>query len=1108
MLSIIYGLPGSRKSDHIHSLIIDNLASGGNSVLVVPEQKALTEELRIYEKASSYSLLGLEVINFDKLCETVFRKCGSLSLKYVTDSTKKLLLSRALADISPALKECFGRYDDQAYISQMLTQLTEFKNARITPGSLASANRSLSEHEDGEHGRLSRKLEDLSLIFASYNTLVNEVSVDPCDRLTKAAELILAHDPFSGHKVFFDSFNGFTAQEYQVITALLSCKVDVTVSLCHPGNDASEVFLYTEDTENRLLRCAASANAEISKTIISDGCTYNSPALEHIAKNFTLTGSSDAVFESNDVAVISCSDMFDECETCASLISRDVHNGSRYRDIMVVVRDLDSYKGLIDTAFERYCIPYFFSDKTDITQKSLVRFILSALSICKSTPKYTDIITYIRCGLTDLTDFETDMLESYAAAWKITGKIWYSDDGFTMNPRGYIPLTGEDAEMLEELNSLRERVMQPLDGLRADLKKCKTVSDHSRAIYAFLTSGTVREKLADRTVTMQAQGEPILAAEEAGLWKALCDALDELDNALGTHECDHDEYVKLLNMILSDTDIGTIPQSGDVVTVTDATMLRAHDIKHTFMLGCEDGVFPKNAKVPGVLSVEERKVLAEHNLDEIAFDPVTEASRELFHFYCTACSPSDKLTLSYSRHSLSNDEQFPSSALLRISSMFGDITVNSSELDICDKITSTSLFIEHIQYLKNSIPDDMISSFINSNEAVSNEYKQASLPISRVDECLSSSSVQAAFPGDLYVSQSVTDSYSKCPFSFQCKYSLKLRDKTSDSIQKNDIGTLVHAVLDDFLQGGYADTVRDGTVDRDEVIRRIRDITDKRSKLLLEFTPEEKRSRVSRMLDRVAELTAASAANLAEEFTQSNFVSSFCEFPISAKSKGGLLPIKLTLEDGSFLVLGGIADRVDTMVKGGKLYIRVADYKTGSRTFSLESVRAGMSLQLLIYLFSIWENADEAFKKAVGAAPDCEVIPAAAEYIMTMPKGVAGTQDHGELIDSLSRAFKRSGIYLADSDIINDMDKGITGKFVPVSSKLTTNKQAVMQTLEEFRLLKNELSGILINIGNGIKSGNAVIKPLQDPDINTDACAYCQMKPVCKNAGAHLITEE
>ncbi len=1113
MLNIVYGIPGTPRSTHIYSLALDNLKAGGTSILIVPEQEAISAERKIYEMSKDTPLLGLEVLNFDKLAETVFRKCGSLSLKYISDGTKKLLLSRVLADLSLALNEFTGRHDDTSFVSSMLSQITELKYAQVTPTSLAEASKKISFENPENSERLIGRLNDLSLIFASYNSVVSEISSDPCDNLTKCAELIRKHKPFGETKIYFDSFNGYTAQEFDIISAILSTGTDLTVSLCHPGVECdSELFAFTGATNERLIKCAEKSGAEVKKTVLDETTYFRSDSIAHIARKFTSAGRAEKYEGDFDVSIISCSDIFDECESCAALIAKDIRDGLRYRDISIVLRNPDNYKGIIDEALERYNIPCFFSPKTDICEKSLTRFIFAALEICKNGARYTDIITYLRCGLTSLSEFEIDKLENYASTWKVSGKIWYSEDGFTMNPRGYMPLTDKDAKTLEVINALRMTVMGELENFRDRLKNLKTVSDFSLAVYDFITGADVCNKLAKRAQILENQGEHVLALEEAGLWKALCSAFDELVSSLGDHECDLEEYTKLLRMALSDTDIGTIPQSKDIVTIGDATLLRAHDISHTYMLGCNDGEFPKSLSVPGLLTLEERRVLASYKLDEILFDPFAEASKELFHFYSAACSAASRVTLMHTRRDLAGDELFPSSALTRIANMFDKSTITSNELDPYDRIVNGSSFIEHIPYLKEYVSGEQIDKFTDSDPILEQKRRLASTLLCDTNERLSKQAVDSAFPGDLKISQSATDMYAKCPFSFQCKYSLKLREKGSATIESADVGTLVHAVLDDFLQNELTSVMNDdGTVDTDKVYHRIREITDRRSKLLLEFTPEEKRARVAHMLNRIADITALTGANLAEEFAQSGFKPTFFEFPVSTSSKGGLLPIKLSLDDGSYIVLGGIADRVDTLIKADKLYIRVADYKTGKRAFSLESIKLGLSLQLLIYLFSIWENANIEFKTTAGADPDAEVVPAAAEYVMTTPELSGVDPDTTKFSKNLEKAFKRSGIYLADPEIIEEMDRGFSARYVPVNSKMSATGSSVLASLDELNELKDEVSGILVEIGNGIKSGNAAINPITKlPGTMYSACTFCSMKPVCKNVAAvsELADEE
>ena len=1104
MLSLIYGGFTSARSNYIYTLVSESLKAGNECILVVPEGDAVNAERRMTELTRDFSALGLEVMNFDKLSETVFRKCGSLSLSFISDGAKKLILSKTLSELSPALTEFTARHDDSAYVTKILSAITELKYASITPTALSRAAKEIEAAE--EDNRLCRKVNELALIFSAYNATLGEFGGDSTDDLTKCAELIRADKPFSGKKIFFDAFLGYTAQEYGVIESLMSTGADITISLCNPGNDdTSEVFAFTNDTAERLVRIAKKCGTKIEYTYtdIADG--YESEAIAYLSKNYSLvkTQDSGSFGKTEDVNIISCADLFDECEICAAKVADAVRHGLRYRDIGIIIRDTDKYRGIIDLALERFGIPCFFSSKCDITEKSLIRFITSAVTICKSGARFSDIITYIRCGLTSLSENDADLIESYASSWKISGNIWFNDEGFNMNPRGYMPLTQKDADKLDRINTARLELMAPLAAFMAELKGCKTVRNYAKAISDFVTDMNICEKLAARSLLFESRGESILAKEEEGLYAALSSALDELVRALGECECTCDEFMKYFAMILSDTDIGTIPQSHDVVTISDAATHRTPGLKHIFMLGCNEGEFPKSTAAPSILSLEERRILSEHKLEEIEYDPVLEAEKELFFFFSAAVSASKKITLTYRRRGDTGEELKASTALSQVKALFDDIETVSDQIAGKDRIFTKDGLVEHLPYLERGLLKKL-TSLVSEDIELAEIVSRASRPISKRNEKLSASVAKQIHNGNLYLSQSITDSYSNCPFSYRCKYTLGLREKNTPELSRSDMGTVVHSVLDDFMKNELQASVKDGKADREYIYEKIREITEKRTELLLAFTSEEKRARSKRLLERMAEITAHSAADLADEFAQSGFKATFFELPISEKSKDGdsILPIRMTLEDGSFVLLGGIADRVDTMAKGSKLYVRVADYKTGKRAFSLENIRQGLSLQLLIYLFSIWDNADELFKLKAGADKDAEVIPAGAEYVMTTPdkKGLPTDTEEFDLANALSKAFKRSGIYLADETVLKDMDAGLSGRFIPVNSKLNATGSSVLASFDELNDLKDEVSGILLEIAEGIKKGDAKIAPLPpSPDRKVSACAYCPMKPVCKN---------
>ncbi len=1110
MLRIIYGACDSSKSEYLYSLAIDSISSG-SVFLIVPEQAALSAEKRIYELSEDSSSLGLEVLNFERLAETVFRKCGFLSYNYINDSAKKLLLRKAMTDIKPALSEYGAWTEDESFISNMLAQITEFKHSKVSPETLARVSTSLSANEEESNAKLIKRLDDISLIYAAYNTLVGEHFDDRGDDLSKCSELILSSAPFKRASFFFDEFNGFTVQQYDVISALLKTGNEVYVTLCHPGipfesAEGAEIYTYTYETEASLIKLAEDIGCEVHKTVFDDSIKFTSPDLAYICKHFSLVGKQKSEGKPDgSVRAISCADIFDECETCAALIAEDVRQGLRYKDITIITRDVDRYKGIIDAVLERHSIPVYFSSKTDITEKSLVRFIFSAFAICSVRTDYTDVITHMRCGLTKLDERECDLLEAYASTWRIKGKAWWDPDGFKMNPRGYVPFSEDDQKHLDEINSIVLSLMSGLEALKSSLHSSKTVREYSAAVYEYMKLSGVTEKLARRSVIMKSRGEDVLSKEEAGLWKALCSALDVLCTTVGELECETDTYLSLLKLVLNDTEVGTIPQTNDAVTVGDASLMRADSVRHTYLIGCSEGLFPKSVTEPALLSRKDRLALKDNNIKGMEFDPALEASMELFWFYRAATSPSDRLTMTYSR-SEGNEEQFPSSAFMRICNMLDGILINSAEIDVSKRIISAGSFAEYAPYLKACGYENELDKLLDEDESLKEAVLHDEAPLIANEETVSKENVSSVFKGDLHLSQTATDLFVGCPFAFHCKYSLGLKEANSSEIQKTDTGTLIHSILESFVRGANEDGLFDAEeIDVNEISKRIGEITERQSSLIMEFTPENKKSRVSHMLKRLSEITTYTAINLTDEFSQSGFKPTFFELPINERDPNGIMPIKLTLEDGSYVVLRGISDRVDTMVKGGKLYVRVVDYKSSAKLFSLESISLGLNLQLLIYLFSIWVNAGEAFKLASGALADAEIVPAGAEYLCSSPDKISSDKGtcNDNIADLLSKSFKRSGLYLADREIIMEMDRELSSKFVPVKEKLEGSKECTLMSLQELDTLKDEVSGILTEIGNSIKSGHASATPLgklSSANRNYTQCEYCKMKFVCKKA--------
>ena len=81
MVELIIGPACSGKTTLINEQIKNDLRDGRNVILLVPEQEALISEDRLCSLLQNEGIdqTRLEVLNFTRLCNSVFRKFGGIS---------------------------------------------------------------------------------------------------------------------------------------------------------------------------------------------------------------------------------------------------------------------------------------------------------------------------------------------------------------------------------------------------------------------------------------------------------------------------------------------------------------------------------------------------------------------------------------------------------------------------------------------------------------------------------------------------------------------------------------------------------------------------------------------------------------------------------------------------------------------------------------------------------------------------------------------------------------------------------------------------------------------------------------------------------------------
>lgn len=1092
MMTLVYGGAGSGKSTLFYREIVRDLAEGRTPFLIVPEQQAIEAEQNLTRlcDAADVPTASLEILSFSRLANRIFRQYGGLSYRNLEKGARQLVMWRVLSD----LREVLGEYrdisiTDKSTIRLLSDTMTEFTRYKVTPAMLEKAASDLDE--TGVFSALRSRIADLSLLYAAYRTLLHRDYDDPEEELTRACTLLETRNFFDGVRLYVDSFTSFTPRQLDMLRCMMKQSEELKISIgCRPDESGlhSRSML---DTARTLLRMAADTGCGIGDRVVLE-TFVRSPHddLRYLEANLWREGCAPYTDPAPHLHLLSCSDPFDEAECAAREILRHVREGGHYYEHLLVVRDPAGWEGVLDAVLEKYGIPYFLSVRTPLSTRPQIKLILTALAVVGGHWRLDDVIAHIKTGCTAISPEDCDRLERYASTWKICGRRWLEDD-WEMNPDGYTDtLTEAGRETLEQVNAIRRTLTDPLRALGDTFSGGCSVRQGSEAVWRFLCEVGLDRRLSE-------SGDP----DGIQLWNLLMNALDQLVQAAPDTVVNASEFARLLSVILDETDMGSIPTAIDQVVVGSAMLLRAGRGRYVTLLGANEELFPAKI-VDGGLFCDQDKVTLESL--GIVLSPMTDNryADELLYFYRAMCSAGESVTVSWSVLDHSGSALRPSAAVNRIRTLFPSLEVRSStDFSLLERLEGEEASFELYAMLRGTPAGGAMEAYYCGREAYARRLEALGKPFVSAENLLSPEMAQALYGHNLSLTQAKLDAYSLCSFSYYCKYVLKLSESKPAEFRGVSTGSFVHKILERFMTEAVQ---RDFLRNRPDAALLEQTVNGIVYAYVMEIMGDEKQrtNRIMQLVGRLRRTTLLLVNNLLDEFSQSEFLPAFFELPIDFDDPNGVRPFRIPLPDGGQVYITGKIDRVDTLRKGGDVYVRVVDYKTGVQDFSLSDIELGLNLQMLLYLFALCQDPGRQFRQRTGCSG--EVIPAGVLYFSarTPSLSLSDVRPEEEISELAGERLTRKGVLLRDEDVLRAMEKQLAGHFIPVTLKKDGDfsASAPLRSLEEFGTLLRQITGIVSDIALRMKSGRADAKPLRTP--RHDACKFCPMKAVCRIAGS------
>ncbi len=1118
-LRFYIGASGAGKSWQVYNRIIEEAQADihRNYLIVVPDQFTMQTQLEMVKRHPHKGIMNIDVLSFGRLSHRIFEEVGGGEKPVLDDTGKSLVLRRVAAELEGELTVMRQNVRRLGYIHEVKSALSEFMQYGLNPTDVEK----LCEYASSR-GALAYKLRDLHTLYKGFLKYIDEKYITTEETLDLLRSALPKSRVIKDSVIVFDGFTGFTPVQNRVIQQLmtLASEVIVTVTMDTRENPYAldgeqKLFHLSKKTMRDLDRLCGEAGAvRENDVIISSETVYrykSNAGLAHLERE--LFRYPYKVFDEpqESIRIFEASNPKEELrQVCLKIKELVREKGYCYRDIAVVTGDMERYGFLAQECFGHFDIPIFLDRTNKLVLNPFVEFIRSALLIVIQEYSYESVFHFLRCGLSEITSEETDRLENYCLTMGIRGKkAWTNRFTRRMNRQD------DEADELDALDRLRERLVECISPLM--IKKAKG-SELVGALYEFIVKAQIEEKLDKYAGQFEKDGDLVRAKEYEQIYRLVMELLEQIDALLGDEELEIKEFADILDAGFSEIKVGTIPQNVDKVVIGDIERTRLCDIKALFFIGVNDGVIPKSGGSGGIISDIDREFLQASEY-ELAPTPRQKMYIQRLYLYINMTKPSELLFLSYSKVDSEGKSISPAYLISMVSKLFSRLEIEKPELrPIEEQINSP---IDGLAYLVGLMRGYASREGIGQSRLFFTLYdtyvrNEKYAPIVEQMRRAAFSYIKGAdglrLPRELarllygqVIKNSVSrlEKFAACAYAHFLQYGLTLEERDKYSFESVDIGNVFHAVLEGFsdrLAAGGCTWLDFPSELGERLVGECLEsyaasyggtvlYSSKRSEYMI--------TRMQRILNRTVQTLQYQLKKGA--FTPESFEMSF-------QTISDLDSVNISLSDEEKLHLIGRIDRVDTCRKDDKIYVKVIDYKSGTRKFDLAALYYGLQLQLVVYM----NAAMEVQKKK---NPDTRVIPAAMLYYHVsdpLAETEKGSPDAKEIEAEIMEKLKMTGMVSDDEEIIRLLDSEFEGKssIIPVAKKKDgsfTQSSSILSN-DDFGKVSDFVNRKIRELGTDMLDGSIGLNPYEQNGAG--ACTYCAYSSVCgfdKRLGSRLV---
>ena len=1107
-LQLILGGSGSGKTTYLYDEVIRLSMEHPQEqyFLIVPEQFTMQTQKDIVTRHPNHGTMNIDIVSFARLAYRIFEELAVEQLSVLDDMGKSMVLRKVAAAQKRQLVLFGGQLSKPGFVGQLKSMLSEFYQYGITPEALREMAPS------ARSPLLRQKLEDLALVEQSFQEYIEGHYITTEQVLDVLCRLIPESGLIRNSVIALDGYTGFTPVQYRLTELFLvyAKQVYVTVTADEAAGiygkmGIQNLFYMSRQMAVRLSEIAEKNQVKKLPDIIlgeqKNRRFARRPELAWLEQNLFRYGTETAYTgEATDsIVFFQASNPSGEVSHIVHEIQRLVQEGkARYREIAVITGDLPGYGKEITHQFTQNQIPHFMDDKKNVLDNCLVELIRASLEAVRQDFSYESVMRYLRTGLVSQERTMVDRLENYILAMGIRGgKRFRETWERTYRGAGDLNVT--------EVNAFKDRVLAPLFAMQERFRQADlTIAGMTEAVLTLLADCRAEEQLESYQEYFTKIGEHRLAKEYGQVYGLVTELLKRLSDLLGEERVSRKEYLEILDAGFAELKVGVIPAVADRVVVGDITRTRLAHIRVLFFAGVNDGIVPARKERGSLLSDRDRDFLGEHHL-ELAPTAREESFQQRFYLYLMMTKPSKQLILSWCRTGADGKSRRPSFLIGELRAMFPNAVLTDQETQADPEIYSVAEAKQRLsaklgKYRDGQLEQDEENAqflelyrwFVSSkdNQETLRRFMDAAFFV--YEQQGISHAVAKALYGEI-LSGSVTrlEQYAACAYSHFLRYGLELLERKRFELASSDIGTLFHESIDLCFR-----RVKEKQYDWHTMTNETRDmlveecvaaVTENYGNTILGSS-----ARNRYLAQRVGQITKRTVWALQQQIKKGDFIPT--GFEVSFSAADNLSAMKIALSESEALHLRGRIDRMDVCEDGGKVYVKIIDYKSGSTSFDLLALYYGLQLQLVVYMDAVTEMAQHHY-------PDKEIVPAGILYYnIADPLAEKKGQPDPEKIDAeILKKLRMNGLVNSELDVVRHLDRTIEKEsdVIPVVLKdgeVQAGRSSVANR-ERFARLSQFVHRKLKEAGQEILDGEIGVVPYKNGQRT--ACDYCPYHAVC-----------